>query len=112
MTTGPDHPAMYEITAHIDVPPREHASTDIADLARTDRSLRAKLYYLHRDGYETKVRLPGGRVLPGRMFPSSNLMDDDMGYGPKPEFAHLMDLVEGTWVLRNDPEAPADPPVS
>jgi hypothetical protein len=30
-------------------------------------------------------------------------MDDDMGYGPKPEYAHLMDLVEGTWLLRKEP---------
>ena len=93
-----DH--LYEIAAHIEVPPREHAKAEFRTHARSDRSLRAKLHYLHRDGYTTTVRLPSGRVLPGDMFPDQALMDDDMGYGPKPEHAHLVHLVEGTWVLR------------
>ena len=31
-------------------------------------------------------------------------MDDDLGYGPKPEYADLVELVEGAWVLREDPD--------
>jgi len=93
----------FEITAHIDVAPREHAGTDFTERTTSDRGLRAKLYRLHRDGYTTTVRLPSGTVLPGTMFPGSDLMDDDMGYGPRPGCEHLMRLVEGTWVLLEDP---------
>ncbi len=93
----------FEITAHIDVPPREHAKTDFTKRTSSDRGLLAKLHYLHRDGYSTSVRLPSGRVVPGTMFPDADLMDDDLGYGPKPECEHLMHRVEGTWLLLDDP---------
>jgi hypothetical protein len=98
MDAGP----AYEILAHIDVAPREFAKTDFTEVARSDRALRAKLRSLHRDGYETIVRLPSGRRYPGSRFPEHSMMDDDLGYAPKPEYAHLMHFVEGTWILRDE----------
>ena len=95
---------VFEIVAHIDVPPRERAKTDFTELAGSDRSLRAKLHYLHLDGYSTTVRLPSGRVVPGRAVADSTVMDRDNGFGPRPECEHLVELVEGTWIFKDRDE--------
>ena len=81
----------YQIRAQIDMRPNERAKTDFTTTVSSDRSLRAKLHHLHRDGYRTTVRLPGGRVVPGRMFPGPELMEGDHGYAPRPEYGDNVD---------------------
>lgn len=93
---------VYEIIAHSDVPPREHAKTDFTVRMSSERGLRSKLQDLRRDGYETVVRLPSGMLCAGDRFPDQTFMDDDLGYGPKPEHAHRVHLVEGTWMLKGE----------
>ena len=92
----------YEITATIDVAPREHAKTHFSKQVSSGRSLRSSLRTLHADGYGTTVQMPSGAVFPGTIIAPDEMMDDT-GYAPRPEYEQMVHLVEGTWMLRPEP---------
>lgn len=94
---------VFVVEATIDTPPREYAQTQIRREVRAGRSLRTVVASLVADGYDVVATSPEGVAYPGSRMPPQSMMDSDLGYSPKPEFAHLMSLVEGAWILDESP---------
>ena len=90
----------FEVHARTDVLPRPLAQSEFVRQVRGGRAMRSVVAGLLADGYEVIVTAPDGTAFPGAAVPPLGMMDADLGYSPRPEFADRMEFRHGTWLLR------------